>query len=216
MPLGSMILRRGMPRFDIFEQFWNKVRYTVSHTPTWWGPWRDDHPGEGDDVSLSPSGHPVSTAQDVASYMVWHTQTHGDTITNLKLQKLLYYAYGWYLAFYDRELFRDPIRAWVRGPAVHEVWRRYNHYGWQPIAARATKPNLDEHTANHIEEVLRAYGNFSALSLEDMTHKERPWLMAREGIAPKAASTVEIDKKVIREHFAHLARKAESRREKSA
>jgi uncharacterized phage-associated protein len=42
----------------------------------------------------------------------------GDVISNLKLQKLLYYAQGFYLAIYGKALFEEDIVAWEHGPVV--------------------------------------------------------------------------------------------------
>lgn len=50
-----------------------------------------------------------------------------DDITNLKLQKLLYYAQGYSLALLGRP-FDDPICAWDHGPAVETAWRSYNQH----------------------------------------------------------------------------------------
>ncbi|OQY42717.1 MAG: hypothetical protein B6240_13665 [Desulfobacteraceae bacterium 4572_87] len=50
----------------------------------------------------------------------------GDLISNLKLQKLVYYAQGFYLALYDEPLFNEPIEAWTHGPVIRELYRSYN------------------------------------------------------------------------------------------
>lgn len=52
-----------------------------------------------------------------------------DDISNLKLQKLLYYAQGCYLAMYDAPLFKEDIVAWAHGPVVREVYDEYKAYG---------------------------------------------------------------------------------------
>ncbi|MDR1165980.1 MAG: DUF4065 domain-containing protein [Deltaproteobacteria bacterium] len=40
----------------------------------------------------------------------------------MKLQKLLYFAQGWHLAYFDFPLFEDPIEAWKYGPVVSSVY----------------------------------------------------------------------------------------------
>lgn len=56
---------------------------------------------------------------DVAKYfLAQQDETAGDLISNLKLQKLIYYAQGFHLAISDRPLFPEPIKAWIHGPAV--------------------------------------------------------------------------------------------------
>ena len=57
------------------------------------------------------------------------TWTRGDLMTNLRLQKLLYFAQGWHLARFGRPLFDASIEAWPYGPVVPEVYRAYKEYG---------------------------------------------------------------------------------------
>ena len=53
----------------------------------------------------------------------------GDGISNLKLQKLLYYCQGTYLAIKGTPLFEHPIEAWEHGPVVPEVYHQYKEHG---------------------------------------------------------------------------------------
>ncbi len=53
----------------------------------------------------------------------------GDNVSNLKLQKLLYYSQGFHLALFNRPLFEEDILAWEHGPVVREVYRRYSRFG---------------------------------------------------------------------------------------
>lgn len=51
------------------------------------------------------------------------------SITHLKLQKLLYYAYAEYLLKTGKKLFKEPIVAFKYGPVVEEVFHKHRHYG---------------------------------------------------------------------------------------
>ena len=56
------------------------------------------------------------SAHEIAKYFVSLVDEEaGDSISNLKLQKLLYYAQGFSLAFFDRPLFSESIKAWASG-----------------------------------------------------------------------------------------------------
>ncbi len=62
---------------------------------------------------------------DIANYFIWRVNAHeefGENITNLQLQKLLYYAQGFNVAWYGRPLFLQPIEAWVHGPVVRDLY----------------------------------------------------------------------------------------------
>ena len=46
----------------------------------------------------------------------------GESITNLKLQKLLYFAQSYYLANYNKQFFNEEMQAWAHGPVVRECY----------------------------------------------------------------------------------------------
>ena len=58
------------------------------------------------------------SARQVAQFMISFSHEHGDPISNLKLQKLLYYAQAWFLALQDKPLFDERIEAWAHGPVA--------------------------------------------------------------------------------------------------
>ncbi len=148
---------------------------------------------------------PATTAAKVADYLVWHSQKHGDPISNLKLQKLLYYAFGWFLVLEDQQLFGDAMKAWVRGPVVPTVYHKYKSYAWQPISSKVAKPDVPARVEIHLQDLMQVYGDYSAYTLEELTHKETPWLNARKGIAPHQASSRPISLEDVSEYFAALA-----------
>lgn len=135
---------------------------------------------------------PTVTARQVADYLIRFSQDHGDPISNLKLQKLLYYAQAWHLALYNRPLFAEPIEAWIHGPAVHAVWSQFRG-SWKPIELRPRRPDLSKHVTDHLDEVMEVYGGLSAFDLERMTHSEFPWRKAR-GNTPKDESSCAVIK----------------------
>ncbi len=120
---------------------------------------------------------------------------YGDLLSNLKLQKLLYYAQGWHLALYGEPLFDEPLEAWVHGPVVPDVYRAFKGFGSGPIRPdpapelKSFPPELVE----HVKDVWEAYGNFSAYDLERLSHREPPWAKARNGLAPDSVSCGTLD-----------------------
>jgi uncharacterized phage-associated protein len=130
-------------------------------------------------------------ARQVADYLIRFSQDHGDPISNLKLQKLLYYAQAWHLAIYNKPVFNEQIEAWIYGPAVRSVYRAFKDWSWKPITVRPTKPDLPKHTLKHLDEVMEVYGGLSAFDLERLTHSEKPWLNAR-GLTPRDEPSYEV------------------------
>ena len=100
----------------------------------------------------------------------------GDLMTNLKLQKLLYYAQGFHLAIHNQPIFGEDIYAWQYGPVVKEVYHYFKKYGSEYIPVEAAdNANLTEQEEDLIFEVWDVYGQFSALKLMQLTHEEPPW-----------------------------------------
>lgn len=142
------------------------------------------------------------TASDFSRYLIFKSSLDGKPVTNLKLQKLLYYAQGWYLAFYRKQLFADRIEAWVHGPVVPEVFREYRDFRWSPLPA--LEATVSAEIADHADQVLSSYGNFDAFQLERMTHSESPWLEARLGLPADRAANVEIKPEAMTRYFRSL------------
>lgn len=119
------------------------------------------------------------TSDQIADYIIRFSHDHGDPITNLKLQKLLYYAQAWYLALHGKPLFDEDFEAWVHGPVLPSIYQKYKKFSWQPIVENPRTMKLPAHIKAHLLEVMSVYGGLSAWDLERTTHQEDPWLKAR-------------------------------------
>lgn len=124
------------------------------------------------------------TSLDVANYFLAQVDEEaGDLISNLKLQKLVYYAQGFHLALYDKPLFSEFLEAWNHGPVVPSLYRAFKHYGSQALPCPS---DLDfsiygQQTKELLDEVYSVYGQFSAWKLRNMTHEEPPWKECEQG-----------------------------------
>lgn len=103
----------------------------------------------------------------------------GDVMTNLKLQKLVYYAQGFYLAKYGKALFPERIYAWEYGPVVPNLYHALKKHGSNPISLSdldsLPQQRLDNDTKKLLSEINSVYGQFSAVRLMQLTHNEPPW-----------------------------------------
>ena len=134
--------------------------------------------------------------------MVAFCQKHGDPISNVKLQKLLYFAEGWHLGLYSRSLFSEKIEAWPRGPVVYPVWKAYKGKDRLPISKRVPMPSVSAHVARHIADLMLEYGGLTAYSLEAMTQQEPPWREALEAAEDWVYSRNPISRETMQRHFA--------------
>ena len=147
------------------------------------------------------------TAFDIADYFLWLANDTGSFISNLQLQKLVYYAQAWHLALYDRPLLDEDFQAWVHGPVIPELFEKYKHFNWQPINQPA-HPDLPEAIVTHLREVADEYFGCNGYALERMTQAEAPWQQARTGLAPDGLSTNVIQKEWMKEYYKTRAKEA--------
>ena len=121
------------------------------------------------------------SCHDVAKYFLSLVdEDAGDLISNLKLQKLVYYAQGFHLALYGEPLFGEAIEAWTHGPVIPDLYRAYDEFGTNAIP-RPTNMDFgiyDGQTRELLDEVYQVYGQFSAWKLRNMTHDDPPWKTA--------------------------------------
>ncbi len=76
----------------------------------------------------------TNTHDKIADYFIGLSNETGSLITNLKLQKLVYYAQAWSLALNNKELFPEDFEAWVHGPVLVKLYNKYRSNKWNPIS----------------------------------------------------------------------------------
>ncbi len=74
-------------------------------------------------------------------------------LTNLKLQKLLYFAYGVHLSLFDERLFTDEIHAWKLGPVIPLVYKEFKDHGRNPIGINSRAIILKDDDSGEFEEL---------------------------------------------------------------
>ena len=145
------------------------------------------------------------TASTVAESLINLSHEKQNPISNLKLQKLLFYTQAWHLAIFKRPLFNEDFEAWVHGPVLPAIFRRYRDYKWCSLP-NVNPPTLTDQTMKHIEEVWSVYGSIAALDLERLTHSESPWKDARVGFAPDESSHQIISKTSMQKYYSSQLR----------
>lgn len=140
-------------------------------------------------------------ARDVVEYLLRLSDTEANDITNLKLQKLVYYVQGFHLAMYGEPVFNEPIEAWQYGPVVRELYNTYKGQG-NAIIPPAEDYDFSGPVEGRMQELMQeineVYGQFSGIKLMHMTHEERPWLEAQE------LNRSEISKDTMKAYFSQL------------
>lgn len=118
------------------------------------------------------------TPNHIANFMLDRADTEDRPISPMKLLKLVYIAYGWYLALLDEKLFDETIYAWQHGPVIESLYHEFKHFRSHPITQPSMSLDLDtseavvpripreDQPANLIlERVWDSYKQFSAADL---------------------------------------------------
>lgn len=119
--------------------------------------------------------------EDIASWFLNENRKQmnfedSEYITNLKLQKLLYYAQGYYLAKTNTPLFKEEFLAWEHGPVIRKIYDKYKINGSKGIEYDEDfTADIDDQTELILQYVYNEYGKYTAWKLRDMTHEETPW-----------------------------------------
>ena len=168
---------------------------------------------------------------DFARYIGLSCLTKGLSISPLKLQKLLYYVQAWYMALHGREheLFAERPQAWVNGPVYPSVYHEYkgkvpgmcDHLTISDFTDEVPESVLSRINSRYadidfelIESIILLYGAKTQNELIFLTHCERPWMEARDGLRPFDRSDRELSLDTLcayyRERRTHNSRRHEA------
>lgn len=115
-------------------------------------------------------------------------------ITNLKIQKLLYYSQSIYLALYDEPLFDDNLEAWRLGPVCPKAYKYYASFeGKQLDIPSKQELDIPSEIKKTLDDIWSYFGYYHAYCLSDMSHVELPWRKARAGFPSHVRSNNIID-----------------------
>lgn len=157
----------------------------------------------------------ATNIHDVVDYIIGQFADEEGSLSILKLQKLLYYVQAWHLAFDRGPLFAGKFQAWIHGPVNREVYDRFkdSHSLFSTVSRQSIHMNFDANALpvearGHIDEILEAYGQFSGVQLENITHEEDPWLRARGSLKSFERCETEISEGLMQDFYARLLKEA--------
>lgn len=123
-------------------------------------------------------------------------------ITNLSMQKLLYYTDGFAQVLLGRCIFEDDCEAWAYGPVYPSIYRKYKCFENERINVEKTTCDLvDAEEKKVIDMVLRCFAIYNGLFLKTLTHNEEPWKKSRQGCDEYDRCNNIISKQSIRDYF---------------
>lgn len=123
----------------------------------------------------------IYKALDIAKYVVDYSFDRKKTVSNLRLQKILYFIQAEFLVSKNIPCFFEDIYAWSLGPVVPEVYREYKIFGSASIPSKGTKDvyyEIMQSDKDLINEMVDQCNEYSTSMLVQFTHEHDPWIRA--------------------------------------
>lgn len=124
--------------------------------------------------------------KSIANHFLALAKAGGQSVSPMKLQKLVYYAHGWYAGYTGRPLIDEAVEAWPYGPVIPSLYHEFKRFGAAPIVGKATEfvnselreaaAPSDPELRSFLDKIWASYGQFTGSRLSDMTHAAGgPW-----------------------------------------
>ena len=112
-------------------------------------------------------------ASDIAKYIISYCSSKNMPISNLKLQKVLYFTWVDYYRETGTALFLDDICAWQLGPVVPDVYYDYCSYGGRPsyLTYNGIEDEISERDEAILNKIIERYLDTPASTLVNRTHR---------------------------------------------
>jgi uncharacterized phage-associated protein len=138
---------------------------------------------------------------------------------HMKLQKLVYYAYGWWLTEHAYRVTTEAPQVWKYGPVFETLYHQLSNFKDNPIRnvqrdhPFQPAPRVDDEdveVCDLVDFVWEKYGGFDSIQLSNRSHKRgSPWRQVAEGCSFRIPRHTEIPDPVIQAYFQDLAARSE-------
>lgn len=116
------------------------------------------------------------SARDIAAYIVNYSIKNKNYVSNLKLQKLLYYVQAYFAIKRNKPCFGEDFEHWRHGPVIPEIYSEYKAYFNENITDYQEHEDIISRDKVLINKVIESYSDYNAWDMVRKTHKEDPWI----------------------------------------
>lgn len=147
-------------------------------------------------------------ATSIANFFIRKGIEDGKPVDQMKVQKLVYFAHGWYLAITNQPLINEAVEAWRFGPVIPSLYHSLKHSGNQTITNAI--PEQEDSTIDESEQEVHAYltgiwnlySPLTGIQLANMTHEDQsPWANISKEFSNQIPADKDIDNEVIKQYF---------------
>lgn len=120
------------------------------------------------------------SAINIAAALISEADSMNLPVTNLALQKYLFYIQLWNMRSNKCPAFSDGIEAWRHGPVIRDIYEKFRKYISSPIDPQdkvlsENRVYLDNDTMQVVQYVLQKYSELSDWDLVRLTRATQPW-----------------------------------------
>ena len=146
----------------------------------------------------------IYTPRKIADFFLYAGKDD-QSMTPMKLIKLVYIAHGWCLGLYNRPLINESPEAWKYGPVIPSLYDKFRQYGNQKIDIPVNENPIqeDDKTNLLLQKIWNTYGKYTAIQLSAMTHEPgTPWSITWEKAKKQYKNlNLTIPDNLIQEHY---------------
>jgi len=136
---------------------------------------------------------------DVAKNIINYCISINKPITNLHLQKTLYFLDVYHLVNYNKRLLDENFKAWKMGPVIEGVYYKFSHFGANPIViAQEITVELPKENRGYLFGYIDKIANMNTWDLVEISHKTSPWVKSFDKNNPNKRA--EIDPQLLKEY----------------
>ena len=163
----------------------------------------------------------------IANYFLSLAEGDGIFITPMKIQKLVYYAHGWYLALTGKPLINEQVEAWKFGPVISTLYHEMKDFSDRPITKKFRSARVlpdgtaewripiigdnsdpDHKVRDVLDRVWKVYGRYTAVQLSNLAHENgSPWDTVYKRYQGKIPKHTDIPTEEIEKYFRSKAKR---------
>lgn len=135
---------------------------------------------------------------EICDYILEYISKKHGTINVFKLNSLLYIMQASYLHYYNKPLFNEDFEAWMSGPILPSVWKKYKKFGGGSIISGDFQYNIKEEAMTFLNDIIEMFGECDESNLNDMLISQKAYKDAFELRIPNCDIMPVIEKDAIK------------------
>lgn len=145
-----------------------------------------------------------------SKFIIKYFNDNGKDVTNLMLEKLLYFLEAIYMAITDDDkLYNEDFYAFEFGPVSKIIYNEYKRFGKYPIKISTANININHDNKKYIEFLFNLFKDYTPFDLVNLSHsKGSPWYEINEEYGGNIKKDVIIEKAATKKWFKGIIEKS--------